>query len=939
MTASDTAGLGRGGTLANLLGRRPEREALDQLVASARAGRSGAVVVRGEAGIGKTALLGHVRETAIASGFRVELAVGVESESQFAFSGLHQLCAPLLDRAGALPGPQQAALGVALGLRSGTAPDKFLVGLAALNVLAEVAEEGPLLCLVDDAQWLDQASAQVLAFVARRLAAERVALVFALRDASETDASEPDVQPFTGLPELRLDGLADGDARTLLTAGVHAPIDDVVRERVVAEARGNPLALLELPRSAQQARLAGGFELPDAVSVPRRIEDFYERRSGSLPLETQLLLLVAAAEPTGEVALLWRAAERLGLPPEAAAPAEAAGLMEIDTRVRFRHPLVRSAVYRAATQPDQRRAHRALAAATDPQVDPDRRAWHRAQAVTGADEAVAAELERSAVRALGRGGLAASGAFLQRAAELSLAPAVRARRALDAAHVKHEAGAPAAALELLTAASDGPLDAWQRARLQLLRARVEFQLTRSDEVAGMLLDAAAALAPLDAALARETYLHALDAALLIGGSKRGGSAREVAAAAVAAAAPPVRATPVDLLLGGLVATYTRGYPSGAPGLRLALEAFLAQEPARPGPDGQRDHDDSWLWLAGRTAVALYDDELAAVLGDRHVRRTRDAGALAALPAALVFRSVTLLLAGEFSHAAELAAESTTITRATGARPLRVAELFLAAWSGHEAGARHVHAATVTGAEGPGDSEEDALAQYALAVLSNALGEYPAAHEAAVRASASDDLAKSNLALPELVEAAVRAGRPDLAAAALEELGFRARASGTDWGLGLEARSRALTSTGPPAEEQYREAIERLGSCRIATYLSRTHLVYGEWLRREGRRQEARGQLRTAHEMLSGMGAEAFAARAARELSATGEHPRARSAQPTDALTAQELHIARLVATGATSREVGAQLFLSPRTIEAHLRNIFRKLGITSRRQLRELQLP
>ena len=938
MSASDPALPGRGAALADLLGRRAEREALDQLLAGARAGRSGALVVRGEAGIGKTALLGHVRGTAVASGYRVELAVGVESESQFAFSGLHQLCAPLLDRAAALPEPQQAALGVALGLRSGTAPDIFLVGLAALNLLAEVAEEGPLLCLVDDAQWLDQVSAQVLAFVARRVAAERLALVFALRDTDDTDAGETDVQPFTGLPELRLDGLADGDARRLLAAGVHAPVDDVVRERVVAEARGNPLALLELPRSAPPARLAGGFELPDAVSVPRRIEDFYERRSGSLPAQTRLLLLVAAAEPTGDVALLWRAAGRLGLSPEAVAPAEAAGLMEIDTRVRFRHPLVRSAVYRAATAPDQRRAHRALAAATDPQGDPDRRAWHQAQAVTGTDEAVAAELERSAARALGRGGLAACGAFLQRAAELSPEPAVRARRALEAAHTKHEAGAPRAALELLTAASDGPLDAWQRARLQLLRARVEFQLTRGDDVGRMLLDAAGTLAPLDAALARETYLHALDATLLIGGSERSCSVHEVTAAALTAPAPPGPATAVDLLLDGLVATYTRGYASGVPGLRLALEAFLAQEPARPGPDGHRDHDDSWLWLASRTAAGLYDDELSTVLSDRHVRLARQAGALAALPAALVARSVNLLLAGEFASAAELAAESTALTRATGARPLHVAELFLAAWRGSDAGALHARVAAVERQGETGDAEQ-ILAQYALAVLHNALGEYPAAQEAATRASASDELATSNLALPELVEAAVRAGRPDGAAAALEELSSRARASGTAWGLGLEARSRALTSTGPAADEHYREAVERLESCRFSTHLARTHLVYGEWLRREGRRQDARDQLRTAHAMLSGMGAEAFAARAARELSATGEHPRTRSAPPTGVLTAQELHIARLVATGATSREVGATLFLSPRTIEAHLRNIFRKLGITSRRQLRELQLP
>jgi DNA-binding CsgD family transcriptional regulator len=756
-----------------------------------------------------------------------------------------------------------------------------------------------------------------------------VALLFALRDPGEGD-----VRPFAGLPELRLDGLGEKDARTLLAATVTAPLDEDVRSRIVAEARGNPLAIVELPR-AQPAQLAGGFELPDVVSVPRRIEDFYERRSGRLPADTQLLLLAAAAEPTGEVALLRRAAVHLGIPREAAAPAEAAGLLEIDSRVTFRHPLVRSAVYRAATPPGRRRAHDALAVATDARVEPDRRAWHRAQAVSGPDEEVAAELERSAGRARARGGSAAAGAFLQRAAELTPDPVRRAARALEAAHVKHQAGAPEAALELLSVAAAGPLDARQRARPKLLRARVDFQLTRASDVAGMLLDAAGALAPLDAPLARETYLHALDAALVIGGSDHSRSVREVAEAALTAPAPSGPAGAVDLLLDGLAATYTRGYESGVPGLRRALEVFRSQGTAGPGRYG----DDSWLWLASRTAVGLYDDELALVLVDHNVRLAREAGALAALPAALVAQSVALLLSGEFAHAAELAAESSAISRVTGALPLRHAQLVLSAWCGREAETVQLHATAVRGAGGSGDSAEVTLADYALAVLHNALGNYPAAQESAVRASEADELANSNLALPELVEAAARAGRPEQAAAALEQLGTRAGASGTPWGLGLAARSRALTSAGPAAEEHYREAIERLGNCRIATHLARTHLVYGEWLRREGRRLDAREQLRTAHGMLSDMGAEAFAARAGRELRATGEHPRSRAPQPTDALTAQELHIARLVATGVTSREVGGQLFLSPRTVEAHLRNIFRKLGITSRRQLREVQLP
>jgi DNA-binding CsgD family transcriptional regulator len=916
-----------------LLGRPAEREAVEQLLARAQAGRSGVLVVRGEAGIGKTSLLQHARDTAAAGfGFRVEHAVGVESEAEFAFAGLHQLCAPLLDRAGALPEPQQAALGVAFGLRGGAAPDRFLVGLAALNLLAEVAEEGPLLCLVDDAQWLDQASAQVLAFVARRVVAERMVLVFALRDPSESD-----VHPFAGLPELRLDGLGETDARALLAAAVRTPLDDGVRNRVVAEARGNPLALLELPRSAQPVELAGGFELPDVLGVPRRIEDSFQRRSGGLPAQTQLLLLVAAAEPTGEVALLWRAAGQLGIGCEAAAPAEAAGLLEIDTRVRFRHPLVRSAVYQAATPPDRRRAHRALATATDPDADPDRRAWHRAQAVLGTDETVAAELERSAGRARGRGGLAAAAAFLQKAAELTPEPAHRTRRALEAAHAKHEAGASDAALELLAVAAAGPLDALQRARLELLRAQVAFHLTRGSDVPRMLLHAAETLAPLDAALARETYLHALDAAIITGSPRHGRGVLEVAEAAQAAPAAPEPPGPVDLLLDGLVTTFTQGYGAGVPGLRRALEAFRGHGPHAEAVD---DSDSRrWLWLASRTAVALFDDELVYVLASRNVRLARESGALATLPAALLLLSAALVLTGELAHAAELAAEEAAITRATGAVPLRHARLILAAWRGRQAETAELYAASVQEATGRGEGTEVTLAQYTLAVLHNGLGNYPAALDAAARACESDELPHSNLALPELIEAAARAGQPERAAAALEQLSSRARASGTQWALGLAARSRALTSTGPAAEELYREAIERLGRCRMATHLARTHLVYGEWLRRDRRRQAAREQLRTAHDLLSGMGAEAFAERAARELRATGEHPRNRTAQPADALTAHELHIARLVATGATSREVGAQLFLSPRTIEAHLRSIFRKLGITSRRQLRDLRLP
>ncbi|MEU6700799.1 AAA family ATPase [Pseudonocardia sp. NPDC046786] len=915
------------------MGRRAERAAVEHLLAQAHAGHSGALVLRGEAGIGKTALLEHARGVAEPSGFRVESSAGVESESQFAFAGLHQLCAPLLDRVSALPEPQQAALGVAFGTHSGAAPDRFLVGLATLNLLAEVAEDGPLLCLVDDAHWLDQASAEVLAFVARRVEAERVALVFGLRDPTDRE-----VPAFGGLPELRLAGLGEADARALLATAVRAPLDGGVRDRIVAEARGNPLALLELPRGVQPVQLAGGFQLPDALGVPYRVEDSFRRRSASLPADTQTLLLVAAAEPTGDADLLWRAAQHLGIARDAAAAAEAAGLLEIDARVRFRHPLVRSAVYRAATRPEQRRAHGALAAATDPQLDPDRRAWHRAQAVLGTDEEVAAELERSADRARARGGLAASAAFLKHAADLTPDPGRRAGRALGAAQATYESGASRIASELLTVAAAGPLDALGGARLELLRAQIAFHLTRGAEVPGMLLDAAKKLCPLDAALSRETYLHAFDAAIITGGLGDGRGMAEVAEAARAAPPPTGPPEPADLLLDALVTTHTDGYAAGVPVLRQALEAFCVDDdPAEPAACREARR---WLWLASRVALTILDDELLWVLARRNVRLARESGALASLPAALLYLSSMSVLAGEPARAAELVAEETAIRQVTGGVSLHFGRLVMAAWRGDPAETVELHAVAVREATSRGNSAEVSLAEHALGVLNNGLGDYAAALDAEERACASLEPPHISLALPELVEAATRAGRPERAAVALEELDARARATGTSWALGLVARSRALTGTGPDVEEHYRAAIDHLGRCRLVVYLARTHLVYGEWLRREGRRREARDQLRTAHGLLSDMGAGAFADRAARELRATGERPRNRTAaRPTDALTAHELHVARLVATGATSREVATQLFLSPRTIEAHLRSIYRKLGISSRRQLRELQLP
>ncbi|MCK0115833.1 AAA family ATPase [Isoptericola sp. S6320L] len=919
-----------------ILGRRAEAAAVDRLLSDARAGRSAALVVRGEAGIGKTALLEHAGDVAAGWGFRVDRATAAESEMQFAFAGLHQLCATALERAGALPEPQRMALGVAFGQAAGPAPDRFLVGLAVLNLLAEVAEEQPLLCLMDDVQWLDEASAHVLGFVARRVGAEHLALVFAIRDDDGRDIPSP----LIGLPELRLDGLAEPEARTLLASGVPAPLDENVRERIVAEARGNPLALLEPPGNGHSAWFAGGFERPDALDVPRRIEESFRRRAHGLPAHTQLLLLVAAAEPTGQATVLWHAASRLGIAREAVTPAQDAGLVEIDTQVRFRHPLVRSAVYQAARGDDRRRAHQALAEATDPDVDPDRRAWHRAQAVLGTDEDVAAELVRSASRAHARGGVAAAAALLEQAAALTPEPAVRAARALDAAQAKHEAGASQAATGLLAVAAAGPLDVLGRGRLKLLRAQVEFHTTRGSEGAGMLLDAARTLAPLDPELARDTYLQALEASFHAG---RLGGDWTMAAVAGAARAAPVASSPtrpVDLLLDGLTTMFTHGYEASVPTLRRALDTLRGGVSVEgPGEGvGLDEGSRRRLWLACQVAATLWDDDAVYVLADLDARLAREAGALSRLPAALNALSSVLVLTGDLGRAAELVAEESAIRSATGAPPLPNARLILSAWQGRQAETTALHATMVAEATGRGEGATLGLADVAMAALHNGLGNYGEALAAASAPVERGELTFASIALPELVEAGVHAGEPGRADAALEQLRARAQASSTAWGLGLYARSRALLSTGPDAEEHYREAIDQLGRSRMATHVARAHLVYGEWLRREGRRQDAREQLRTAHEMLTGMGVDAFAARAARELGATGEHPRRRTEKPTDDLTAQELHVARLVATGATSREVAAQLFLSPRTVEAHLRAIFRKLAITSRRELRGLPL-
>ena len=826
-----------------LRGRRGECEALERLLDAARAGNSSVLVLRGEAGSGKTALLDFAAECA--PDFRIARIVGVESEMELAFAGLHQLCAPMLDRIEHLPVPQRKALQVAFGLAEGAAPDRFLVGLAVLSLLAEAADAQPLACLVDDVQWLDRASVQVMAFVARRAVADQLALVFGVREPS-------DERELADLPDLPVSPLGDSDAHVVLMSAIRGRLDDRVRDRIIAEARGNPLALLQLPHGFTPAELAGGFGLPDAPAVPSRIEHSFRRQFQALPGDTRRLLVTAAAEPTGDVMLLWRAARQQGIETDAATPALAAGLVTLGAQVRFRHPLVRSAIYRSASSDQRRAAHRALAEVTDASSDPDRLAWHRAQAAAAPDEAVAEELERGADRAMARGGLAAAAAFLERAAELTPDPARRGVRALAAAQVELRAGAHGKAHAMLAMAQMGALGALDRARLERLHAQVAFSQRHGNDAPPRLLDAARHLAPLDPAMARETYLEALGAAVLAGRLGGSGGVWEMADAARAAPAAP-RPRAIDLLLDGLTVRFTQGYSAAVPPLRRALAALRRIDAADEGA--------RWLWLACRVAADLWDDGTWHELADRQVQLARDAGALNLLPTALIYRASPAVHAGDFAAAAAMIDEAEAISRAAGTAPLQYTSLALAAWRGDETRVLELIRNSRDDALQRGEGRAITVAEYATAVLYNGLGRYGAALTAAQRVAEHDDLGLSGRALIELIEAATRTDNLDVATSALHRLDERARASGSDWVLGVAARSRALLTDGPAAEDLYREAVDRLQRTKITVYLARSRLVFGEWLRRQQRTLDAREQLRSAHQIFSRIGADAFAERA------------------------------------------------------------------------------
>ncbi len=899
------------------VGRSSERDLLDGMLSSVRAGESKVLVIRGEAGIGKTALLRYAARQS--SGLRVAELKAVEAEMELPFAGIHQLSATMLDRLDALPAPQRGALGVALGLAAGEAPERFLVGLAVLSLLAAVAEERPLLCLVEDAQWLDAASSQILGLVSRRVRAESVAIVVAVREPAA-------VHDFDGLSELRLEGLPEQDARALVRSMVSGRLDDRVLDRVVAETRGNPLALLELPGRMTAAELAGGFEAPVAAELPAYIERHYLRRVKELPEAAQRLMLLAAAEPLGDSALVLRAGRNLGIEAGALAPAEAAELLQLGDSVRFHHPLVRSAVYRSASRDSRRRAHEALAEVSDPDSEADRRAWHRALAADGPDEGVASELERSAARAEARGGAAATAAFLERAVALTPDPALRRQRALAAAQVSVQAGAFTTARGLLAIAQAGPLGEFQHAQVDLLQAQLAFVASRGSEATALLLAAARRLEPLNVSIARETYVDAFSAAMF--GARLNGSVGmpEVAEAARAAPRPPeAEQATADLLLDALVALaedYDRAVPRCREAVRrLAGDQASAKERLR------------WLWQGCILALESWDDEHACSLSHSSVEIARNTGTLSELALALSARAPILVFCGELAAAAATVSETESVHEATGIRSAPYGALILSAWRGRPRETTNLIEAAEREAEARGEGIGLAISAYSRAVLCNGLGRYEEALAAAAAASEHREVIAENWGLSELVEPATRTGRTDLAADAQKRLARKAKATGTAWALGIDARARALLSADPHAEGHFVEAIGHLSRTRVRAELARTHLLYGERLRRMNRRVDARTQLRIAHDNFIAMGMEGFAERAGRELLATGETVRKRAAETRDVLTPQELQIAELARDGLSNPEIGARLFLSRRTVEWHLRHVFAKLGIKSRREL------
>ena len=902
-----------------LIGREVELAAIAGHLEAARDGMSAALVIQGEAGVGKTALLRHVADTV--GDFQVASVSGHESEVDLGFATLHRLLQPFTDAVQHLPAPQLNALSTAFGLREGTPPDAFMVGLATLTLLTDVAGSRPVLAVIDDVQWIDAASLSVLTFVARRLHADSVAMLFGLR------TTDIPLGATDGLEVLTIGGLARADARRLLESAPEAPFVPHVVERLIDEAGGNPLTLLELGRELSREQREGTRPLPDHLPIGADIEARYLTRVRALPQATQDLLLVAAAEPS-EPEAVWHAAHLLGIDADEGVmtPALDAQLVSAGHAVEFRHPLVRSAIYQGARPSERRQAHKLLASAIG-DSQPDRQAWHRAAAAVGPDAEIADALELAAGRARNRGGRLAEVTFLDRSAQLTPEAGTSARRFLDAAYAAQLAGATTLATSLVERAEATDPDGLEAAHVLRLHGLLELAGGQFGDSTRKLFAAARSFAPHDHALARETLLETFNSLAMIGRYVREPAAAEVAAFALSLPGGDPDA-PTEMLLRGWSLLFVDERDQGVALLRRALDAFVHQ-------GEHRDEAARWTLLATLAARELWEDDTFVAVAANNVRRARELGDLMNLEIALLSLAAGHVHGGRLAEADACYTEVRLLKRAiAGSADLNeAADLQYRAWRGHDEDLRTTARAIYEFSDAIGFDSGVCIAQLALTTVELSEGRYEAALEAAQTTIGGINPGIECRALGEIVEAAERSGHREIAEEAFDRIAPSLISSQTDWGLGVLARLRGILASDEDAEAWFMEALERLGRAGIVPDLARTHLLYGEWLRRQGRRTEARDQLRTAHDLFTSIRADGYAERARRELLATGERARRRTADTANDLTPQELQVARLAAEGLTNREIAAQLFLSASTVEYHLHKTFRKLDITSRHQL------
>lgn len=909
-----------------LLGRQAERDAIDELLAAARDGLSGVLMLTGEPGIGKTRLLEYA--AAAAADLTVIWLTGVESETQLGFGALHRLLVPFLDRIAGLPARQRDALRAAFGLGGGEPPDRYLVGLATLTMLSAVAIDQPLVCLVDDVHWLDRESAEALAFTARRLHADSLAFIFAGRIAAARPEADGQAT-FAALPVRRLAGMEPLDARALLALGVKGSLDPAVADRLVAGTGGNPLALIELTVQLSPEQLVGVTPLPARLPVSRMLDAYFRTAITALPADTRTLLLLIAAAPADDAPLIWRAAGRLGLTARAADAAAEGGILTRTPPPAFRHPLIRSVVYADADSGQRRQVHAALAAACDSVGDAERSAWHRAEAAAGADDQVAGELEAAAELARTRGGYSEQALFLSRAAELTVAPERRAERLVAAADAHLISGDPVAAETLLDMASAHLNEPAQRAGALRTKAVIEMFHVRVANVPAMLLDAVAELGGRDPGMTWDLLYEAMHAALMAQDRISGTTLTDVAKATAAAwHDPDAPDWSADLIMEGLALRVVEGHAKAAPILRRALARLRTAAELK----------ETGIPLAVLVSLAtddLWDIESLRELVDRLAVADREQGALYALGMTLLVTAQAKIVGAGFAEADACYAQSDDFFAATGFPAVgAVNRAYLLAWSGREDELRAAVAGIVNLGDSFGHGRMLQIGWHALALLDLGLGRYQPALNHALVIFHQDPPAVGNLVLPLIVEAGVRTGHREIAAAALARMTERAQAAGTPWGLGLLARCQALMSTDEDAEARYRDSVELLSRVPVALDLAHTRLLFGEWLRRRRQRRAARTHLRAAHQLFDSCGAVPFAERARAELLATGGQVRKRTMPAPNDLTPQEQQVAVLAAEGCTNAEIASRLFITVSTVEFHLNKVFRKLGISSRRQIK-----